>query len=152
MLQACAKCQQIDSPQPPFPPMPEEKPPEDEGQNPNAVYPNPNQQPTFDAGKLHQAILAFRPVSYGFYHCKIILLVSQNKNLCFHFCFIETSVCRNPVFDFRMFRSHLTDHMVASIQQQIFTVNHLRTQHSRLQHPPCISLVINSIPSHTIFQ
>lgn len=58
MLQACAKCQQIDSPQPP---MPEEKPLEDEGQNPNAVY--PNQQPTFDAGKLHQAILAFRPVS-----------------------------------------------------------------------------------------
>lgn len=61
MLQACAKCHQIDAPQPPLPPMPEEKPLEDESQNPNAVY--PNQQPPFDAGKLHQAILAFRPVS-----------------------------------------------------------------------------------------
>lgn len=60
MIQACAKCQQIDSPPPPMAPMPEEKPQEDEGQNPNAVYPN---QPTFDAEKLHQAILAFRPVS-----------------------------------------------------------------------------------------
>lgn len=64
---ACAKCQSIESPPPPMVPVPEERPPIEEGQNPNAVYSN---QPNFDAEKLHQAILAFRPVSEIFI-CKV---------------------------------------------------------------------------------
>ncbi|KAJ8942855.1 hypothetical protein NQ314_009917, partial [Rhamnusium bicolor] len=60
MKLACAKCASLDVP-PTIPPTtaapPEEKPQED-GSGPNSVY---QSQPTFDAEKLHQAILAFRP-------------------------------------------------------------------------------------------
>lgn len=70
-------------------PMPEEKPQEDEGQNPNGLYPN---QPTFDAEKLHQAILAFRPVSGQF--------KNYSKDLSFF------------IFFSRMFHLHPIDRMV----------------------------------------
>lgn len=58
---ACAKCAST-APHPEIhttTPLPEEKP-QEEGIGPNSVY---HTQPSFDAEKLHQAILAFRPVS-----------------------------------------------------------------------------------------
>lgn len=59
MKVACAKCQHLEIP-PTMPPLQEEKPQADEGQNPNSLFTN---HPGFDPEKLHQAILAFRPVS-----------------------------------------------------------------------------------------
>lgn len=66
MKAACAKCATIEAPPPP-PPTPIAKPtlpptgPKDTISDPeNSVFAN---QQTFDPEKLHQAILAFRPVS-----------------------------------------------------------------------------------------
>lgn len=60
MKQACAKCQHVETPPQPMAPIPEDKPQGDEGQSQNSVFTN---TPGFDPDKLHQAILAFRPVS-----------------------------------------------------------------------------------------
>lgn len=58
---ACAKCASLAPPQEvPTTTLPPEEKPQEDGIGPNSVYHN---QPTLDVEKLHQAILAFRPVS-----------------------------------------------------------------------------------------
>lgn len=52
MRAACAKCSALETP-----PMSEPKPPNKNEEGP--LFPT---QPSFDAEKLHQAILAYRPV------------------------------------------------------------------------------------------
>lgn len=69
MKAACAKCAALEvpsfAPPPPPTPKPTTSPPPEERPKPeeqeNTIFAN---QQTFDADKLHQAIIAFRPVSF----------------------------------------------------------------------------------------